>query len=235
MVYLLWRKAGATYTIYDWKIMNLQQPLNRPPHPQHIFHTSLRLFTLVEEQLPDARNSIEVACMKMQGNDEGMIAYVSVMDAALDCHVRNRGGGRYTILPFTDIDPRSFIKAHDGWFTIHLIYGIAAHQNRLMLSPEGDVQVLPLANHFQISYDFGEAFTTQFHASVHANVEALYSRAGLNASSWLDEMTQWTPAEAARYALEARENIKRPLTGATGITQCAFYDPIEQCWRFANM
>lgn len=215
--------------------MNLQQPLNRPAPPNHVFHTSLRLFALVEEQAPGARNPIEVACMKMRDGAEGMMAYVSVLDAALDCDIRNRSGRRFTILPFTDIDPRSFIKAHDGWFTIHLIYGIAAHQNRLMLSAEGDVQVLPLANHFQIPGDFGEAFTIQFHASVHANLETLYLRAGLNASSWLDEMTQWTPAEAARYALEAREKIKRPLTGSTGISQCAFYDPIEQRWRFANM
>lgn len=215
--------------------MNLQQPLNRPAPPNHVFHTSLRLFALVETQPPGARNPIEVACMKVHGAEEGMMAYVSVLDAALDCDIRNRSGRRFTILPFTDIDPRSFIKAHDGWFTIHLIYGIAAHQNRLMLSAEGDVQVLPLVNHFQIPIDFGEAFTIQFHESVHANLETLYSRAGLNASSWLDEMTQWTPAEAARYAFEAREKIKRPLTGSTGISQCAFYDPIEQRWRFANM
>lgn len=215
--------------------MNLQEPLNRPAHPAHIFHTSLRLFTLVEAQPPGVRNSIEIACMKINDGDEGMMGYVSVLDAALDCHVRNRDGRRYTILPFTEIDPRSFIKAHDGWFTIHLIYGFAAHKNRLMLSPEGNVQVLPLANHFQIPSDFGEAFTIQFHESVHANLEKLYSRAGLNASSWLDEMAQWTPAEAARYAVEAREKIKRPLTGSTGISQCAFYDPIEQRWCFADL
>ena len=215
--------------------MNLQRPLNRPPPPEHVFHTSLRLFALVEVQPPGARNPIEVACMKMHDRDEGMMAYISVLDAALDCHIWNRGGRRYTILPFTEIDPRSFINAHDGWFTIHLIYGIAAHQNRLMLNPEGDVQALPVANHFQVADDFGAALTIQFHESVHTNIETLYSRAGLNASSWLDEMSQWTPAEAMRYALEAREKIKRPLTGAAGITQCAFYDPIEQHWRFANM
>lgn len=173
--------------------------------------------------------------MKMHDKAEGMMAYVSVLDAALDCAIRNRNGRRFTILPFADIDPRSFIKAHDGWFTIYLIYGIAAHQDRLMLSPEGDVQVLPLANHFRIPSDFGEAFTIQFHASVHANLETLYSRAGLIASNWLDEMAQWTPAEAMRYALEAREKINQPLTGSSGITQCAFYDPIEQRWCFANM
>lgn len=173
--------------------------------------------------------------MKMHDRAEGMMAYVSVLDAALDCHIRNRGGHRYTILPFTEIDPRSFIKAHDGWFTIYLIYGIAAHQDRLMLSPEGDVQALPLANHFQIPDDFGAAFTVQFHASVHTNIDTLYSRAGFNADSWLDEMAQWTPAEAMCYALEARKKIQRPLTGSNGITQCAFYDPVEQRWRFANM
>lgn len=215
--------------------MNLQQPLNRPAPPNHVFHTSLRLFALVEEQSPGAHNSIEVACMKMHNGAEGMMGYVSVLDAALDCDIRNRNGQRFTIRPFTDIDPRNFIKAHGDWFTIHLIYGIAAHQNRLMLSAEGDVQVLPLANHFQIPGDFGEAFTIQFHESVHANLETLYSRAGFNASYWLDEMTQWTPAEAMRYALEARGKIKQPLTGTAGITQCAFYDPIEQRWRFAGM
>ena len=86
--------------------------------PDHVFCCKLPLDVLLEKRpRPDAPDWVEVGCWK-QGDAEGMMVYLSLIDAMIDLYSRNRESRRYQIFPFEAIDPRPFIKGHEGWLTV---------------------------------------------------------------------------------------------------------------------
>ena len=61
----------------------------------HVFHSSLSLYIIAENRpRPDCPNWVEVGCLK-KDDAEGMMVYLSPLDALLDAQVRNRDGGDY--------------------------------------------------------------------------------------------------------------------------------------------
>jgi hypothetical protein len=96
------------------------------------------LYVLLEKRpRPDAPDWVEVGSWK-QGDADGMMMYLSLIDAMIDLYSRNRESRRYQIFPFEAIDPRPFIKGHEGWLTVYLAYGFAARSDGLLLSEKGE-------------------------------------------------------------------------------------------------
>ncbi len=212
-------------------LAGIRAKLDEAPH--HIFHASLPLYILLEKRpRPDNHDWVEVGCWK-QGNAEGMMVYLSLIDAMIDLYGRNRNGGRYRIFPFEAIDPRAFIDGHGGWFTVYLVYGFAARGNRLLLNERGEPMSMTHATHFQITPDMADHFHLQFGDKMVAWLERLHDKAGMpDYGRIVDELAVASSDELNRHAGEALQRIERPDAGRDNITHCGLYDPIEQCWRY---
>jgi hypothetical protein len=203
--------------------------------PDHVFCCNLPLYILLEKRpRPDNPGWVEVGCWK-QGNAEGMMVYLSLIDAMIDLHDRNRRGGCYQILPFESIDPRVFIDGHGGWFTVYLVYGYAARENRLLLDKRGELMSMTQGTHFRITPDMNEHFHLQFGEKVLAWLDRLHNAAGMpDYSRVVDELADATSEELDQHTRDALNRIEYPDTGQNDITHCGLYDPVEQRWRFAT-
>ncbi len=200
--------------------------------PDHVFCCNLPLYVLLEKRpRPDAPDWVEVGCWK-QGDAEGMMVYLSLIDAMIDLYSRNREGRRYQIFPFESIDPRPFIKGHEGWLTVYLAYGFAAQHDGLILSERGEPMSLLQGTHFQISPDSTEHFHLQFGDKLLAWLDRLHATAGIpDYSQVAQEHADSSSAELNAMAQEALHRIEAHGGGQTESSHCALYDPIEQRWR----
>lgn len=206
------------------------------PVCERIFHASLPLHILLERRpRPDNPNWVDIGCWR-HGNIDGMMVYLSPIDAMIDMYDRNKNGGKFEISPFVSIDPREFIQEHDGWFTVCLVYGFAARANRLVQSEQGHLMPLVSITHFRISDQMSEHFHLEFGNKTHAWLERLHCSAGipdyvrvhqdLNMASFF-ELTKLTSA--------ALERVDSPDRGRENITHAGLYDAVEQTWRFVAL
>ena len=202
---------------------------------EHVFHASLPLYVLVEKRpRPDNPDWVEVGCW-LQDGAEGMMVYLSPIDAMIDINARNRSGRRFAIFPFEAVDPRHFIQEHAGWLTVYLVYGFAARRRRLILSNEGELLPLTKANHFQITPEMKDHFHLNFHADAMAWLERMHVNAGMHDYAQIvRDLADASTAETVIHAHEALQRVKSPERGTTNITDCGLYDPVEQQWRFAS-
>jgi len=203
--------------------------------PDHVFHSSLSLYIIAENRpRPECPNWVEVGCLNISGA-EGMMVYLSPLDALLDARARNCDGGRYHVHPFEAIDPRPYISKHDHWLTLYLVYGFAARGKHLLVSERGHVQALALGTHFQITPDMYDHFHLAFPDSLVDELNAVHHTAGIyDYGDILSELTGCSAHDLDRQAEEATERIGEPVSGdSENVTHCALYDPIEQRWRFA--
>ena len=160
------------------------------------------------------------------------MVYLSLIDAMIDLYSRNREGRRYQIFPFESIDPRPFIKGHEGWLTVYLAYGFAAQHDGLILSERGEPMSLLQGTHFQISPDSTEHFHLQFGDKLLAWLDRLHATAGIpDYSQVAQEHADSSSAELNAMAQEALHRIEAHGGGQTESSHCALYDPIEQRWR----
>ncbi len=197
----------------------------------HVFCCALPLYVLLEKRpRPDAPDWVEVGCWK-QGEAEGMMVYLSIIDAMIELHSRNRNGSRYQIFPFEAIDPRPFIKGHGGWLTVYLVYGFAAAHDGLLLSDRGEPMSLMQASHFQIDPST-EHFHLAFHDGLLSWLDRLHTTAGIpDYRRIAQEHAEASAAELNDLAQDALRRIERASSRAIESTHCALYDPIEQRWR----
>ena len=203
--------------------------------PAHVFHSSLPLYILVEKRSgPDNPDWIDIACLNRDGA-EGMMVYLSPLDALLDSKARNRKGGEFFIHPFEAIDPRPYIASHDHWLTLYLVYGFAARAEKLVLSDSGELQAMTLVTHFRITPDQFDHFQLAFPDELIDSLNAMHVTAGLHDyGGILEDQADVSLEELDRDAQEATRRIGPFVTGGSDdITGCAVYDPIEQRWRFA--
>jgi hypothetical protein len=203
--------------------------------PEHVFHSSLSLYVIAEKRpRPDCPDWVEVGCLDKDGA-EGMMVYLSPLDALLDANIRSSDGGRYHVHPFEALDPRPFIAGHHHWLTLYLVYGFAARGNHLLLSERGNVQALTVGMHFQITPDIFDHFHLSFSDDLIEELNVLHRTAGLyDYGDILTELTECSAEELDQKAQEATERIGNPICGDNDhVTHCALYDPIEQRWRFA--
>jgi hypothetical protein len=200
-----------------------------------VFHSSLSLYIIAENRpRPDCPDWVEVGCLDINGA-EGMMVYLSPLDALLDAQVRNRDGGRYRIYPFEALDPRPYIAEHNHWLTLYLVYGFAARGKHLLVNEQGNVQTLTLGTHFQITPDMFEHFHLAFPDSLVDELNAVHRAAGIyDYGDILNELTGRSVQDLDWQAREATECIGEPVSGDNdNVTHCALYDPTEQRWRFA--
>lgn len=201
----------------------------------HVFHSSLTLYLLAEKRpKPDNPDWVEVGCLNLKGA-EGMMVYLSPLDALLDAKIRNRTGARFSVHPFEALDPRPFITEHDGWFTVYLVYGFAARGKHMLVSQRGNVQALPLGVHFHVTPDLFEHFHLSFSDEVIDWINALHRAANMHDYARIvTDQSECSFQELEQQAQEATRRIEHPVTGGEdNVTHCALYDPIERKWRFA--
>lgn len=200
----------------------------------HVFHASLPLYVLLERRpRPDCPQWVELACWR-QNHAEGMLAFLSPLDAMIDCRERNRLGGHYQVMPFEAIDPRPFIQEHEGWLTVYLVYGFAAHGRALIQGNHGEPLALSHGTHFQITPEMEDHFHLQFPERTVAWLERLHGAADiLDYGRVAQDLSEASRTELDAQAREALERVTSSDAGRDCITHCALYDPIEQQWRFA--
>lgn len=200
--------------------------------PDHVFCCNLPLYILLEKRpRPDNPDWVEIACWKQDGA-EGVMVYISIIDAMIDLYSRNRDSRRYQIFPFESIDPRPFIKGHGGWLTVYLVYGFAATSDGLLLSKRGEPMSLMQGTHFQIDPDSTEHFHLQFGEKILAWLDHLHERAGMSDYGRIaQEQAEASAAELHGLAREALHRLGNPPAGESESTHCALYDPIDQRWR----
>lgn len=203
--------------------------------PDHVFCCNLPLYVLLEKRpRPNAPDWVEVGCWK-QDEAEGMMVYLSLIDAMIDLYSRNRDGRRYQIFPFESIDSRPFINGHEGWLTVYLAYGFAARSGGLLLSEKGEPMSLMQGTHFQIAPDATEHFHLQFGDKLLAWLDRLHEKAGIPDYGRVAlEHAEASSAELNELAQEALRRITTHNSMQTESSHCALYDPIEQEWRLVD-
>lgn len=201
--------------------------------PDRIFHASLPLYILLEKRPKLGRpNWVEVGCWKEKGGAEGVMVYLTLIDAMLDLNVRNRAGGKYRIFPFESIDPRPYIQEKNDWFSVYLVYGFAACDNRLIVSKRGEIISLAHATHFHITPNMANHFHLSFADKMLEWLSLLHIKAQIpDYARIAKELTESSPTEINRMAHAAMQHVESPVLGDEA-EQCALYDPIEQQWRF---
>jgi hypothetical protein len=206
-------------------------------NPGLVFCSSLPLYVLAEKQpRPGEPDYVEVACTVVNGVT-GMMLYLSPVDAMIGCQLRNRTGRKYEIFPFEAIDPRAFIRKHDGWFSMYVAFGFAAYDNKLMLDRTDHMRTLlyviygkfapeQIEDHFHLG--FGESMMNW--------LDKIHRVAGLSDYDQLiSEQARCSVAELsviASSALQAADYLDEKA--CHGLMQCALYDPVEAEWRFID-
>ena len=177
----------------------------------------------------------EIGCLSRNGV-EGMMVYLSPLDAMLDAQARNRDGRHYRVYPFEGIDPRPFVTSHNHWFTLYLAYGFAACGPHLLVSERGEVQALIFGAHFQITPDIADHFHLLFTDQLIADIDAVHRAAGLfDYGRMVNELAECTTQDLDQQAEQAMNRIGQVLCGDNEkVTHCALYDTVDQRWRFAS-
>ncbi len=201
----------------------------------HMMCSTLPLYILAEKRPhPGDPDWAEIGCFRQNGV-EGVMAYLSPIDAMIDLQDRNRHGGQFHVRPFESLSPRPIIKANGGWLTVYLIYGYAASSQRLMRNELGGLAPLAQGVNFQIDADSTEHVHLQFGPGILGWLDRLHEKAGLLDQAQIrQEQAESSPAESHALAQAAVRAIKNPQTKHDNIAQCGLYDPIEQRWRFVN-
>jgi hypothetical protein len=212
-------------------LLTLAQHRASVSHDDLAFCADPPLYTLIERKpRPDEPDYIEISCCKKYGT-VGMMVFLSPLDAMVSLHEANQRGRRYELCPFELIDPRPFMKAHHGVLYLFLVYGYAGRDNKL-IHEHGEL--LPLIKYmgFQIQDYAHHHFHLRFEPAFTNWLTQQLWQAGLSDYGRINiELTEATLTEIEYLALEAAQASKRT---EGEITQTAFYDSVEQCWRFID-
>jgi len=198
--------------------------------------SSLALYVLAElSPRPDNPTNLVLGCTEV--NDvEGIGLFVSPVDAVIRRRAFNCKGGNFEVFPFESIDPRRFIRDSDGWLTLYIAYGFAAHGNKLVLEENGYPSVLVYVTHSKFSLeDIGDHIHLEFGKSVTNWLDRVHRAVGLpdypslvyeQARSPMTEL-ELLASTALRVAEYTEPDERKPM-------QCAVFDPVEAQWRFAD-
>ena len=202
-----------------------------------VIHASLPFFALADKRpTPNQPDWVEIACFKRYNNGEGILAYLSLIDAELVRQNFNRDGRGYRIVPFEAIDPRHFIRTHERWLTIYVVYGFAARGERLLTDASGHLQTLSHIKHFHIEPEAEAHFHLNFGEQAIDWLEALHRAAGIpDYANMIEDLAGSSPAEIERHAQDALLRAATVIGGDGYITHCALYDTVDGQWRFAEI
>ena len=206
-------------------------------NPDLVICSSLPLYVLAEKQpLPEEPDHIEVACMIANGAT-GLVLYLSPLDAMIGCRERNSMGQKYEIFPFEAIDPRDFIRQHDGWLSMYVVFGFAAYDNKLLLDEMGHPSMLLYTIYEKIPPEqIGDHFHLEFSENMTNWLDRVHRVAGLpDYDSIISEQARSSMTELdiiASSALQVADYLEKKK--CHGLVQCAIYDPVEAEWRFID-
>lgn len=196
--------------------------------------SSLPIYILVENQpRHGCPEYVEMACLRQNGV-EGIMCYLSLVDAMIDLQGRNKAGRFYEIRPLEAIDPQIFLDQHKGWLTVFLVYGFAAEHGKVWGDEGGQPVPFGKMLHFQLGTDNeAKQFTLEFGGELAQWLARLHERAEIydHADTHCD-LEQMSHDELDRCAKEAVRRMPQAPRGTGAVLQCALYDPLEQEWRF---
>lgn len=200
-----------------------------------VMHASLPFFALAENRpTPSQPNWVEIACFKRNNNGEGILAYLSLVDAELDRQNFNRDGRGYRIMPFEAIDPRHFIQTHERWLSVYAVYGFAARGAHLLTDDSGRLQALSHIKHFHIAPESEAHFHLNFGEQAIDWLGALHRAAGIpDYANMIEGLAGSSAAEIEQHAQDALRHATTAIGGEGQVTHCALYDTVEGQWRFA--
>jgi hypothetical protein len=205
-------------------------------NPDIVVCCSMTLYVLLERSpRPDCPEYVELACHRLNGA-EGILLFQSPIDAIIKQGSVSRG--TYQPYPFEAVDPRIFIQSHDGWLTLYVVYGFAAHNNKLLLDEDGFLCPLLYPNYIQFDLDdIPEHIHIDFSdGTLIDRLEKLHRSAGLSDYRRLVyEQAQSSMAELSMMAGAALRVADFQDAREHRATQCAIYDPIEAKWRFVDL
>lgn len=203
----------------------------------HHFRTSLPLYILIETRpTPGDPDAIEIACLRKDGV-EGVLVYLSPIDALLDARTRNSQGRNFFVYPFEASDPRSYIASHDNWLTLYLAYGFAGRGSKLVTSERGDLLTLSMDIYFRIPPGQSDRIHLRFPGEPLRSINAMHRTAGLHDyDGILEEQADASAEELDGEAQEAARHIGPTVKwSGENITECAIYDAVDRRWRFAAL
>ena len=200
-----------------------------------VIHASLPFFALADKRpTPNQPDWVEIACFKRNNNGEGILAYLSLIDAELDRQNFNRDGRGYRIVPFEAIDPRHFIRTHERWLTIYVVYGFAARGERLLTDASGQLQTLSHIKHFHIEPEAEAHFHLNFGEQAIVWLETLHRAAGIpDYPSMIGDLAGLNATEIERHAQDASRHAATVMGSGEQVTHCALYDALEGQWSCA--
>jgi len=205
--------------------------------PDLVFCSSLALYALAEKKPhPGEPNYAELACLRINGV-EGVLLCLSPIDAMIQRLKYSADGQKYEVCPYEVADPRIFIRHHDNWLSLHIVYGYGAHNNKVLLDTGGYPCGQIFALHYQFSPEnIDSHFCLNIQEEITSKLNKLHRLAGLpDYWSLVHEQAQSSMPELdvlASTALRVADYIE--IDKVQESTQCALYDPVEAKWRFVG-
>ena len=208
-------------------------------NPSLVMRPSLPFYMLVEKApRSGCPHDVRYGCMELNGV-EGILLYVSPLDAVIRCRSFNREGGKFEVCPFEAIDPRRFILSRDCWLSLYICCGFVAQGGKLMLDEYGSPYELiyPLYHQFKPE-EIEEHIHLEFDENVRGWLERVPHIVGLpDYLSLALEQGQSSMPElelTASTALQAVSYIDLNCFDPTQPAQCAVFDPVESQWCFVD-
>ena len=208
-------------------------------NPNLALCSSLALYVLVEKTpRPDNPHCVRYGCTELKGA-EGILLFVSPLDAVIMCRSFNSEGGKFEVCPFETIDPRRFILNRDCWLSLHLCYGFGAQGGKLILDEYGSPSGLVYRLHLQFKpEDIEEHIHLGFDKNITGWLERVQRAIGLpDYPSLVHELSRSSMPElelTASTALQAVSYIHLECYEPTQPAQCAVFDPVEAQWCFVD-
>jgi len=208
-------------------------------NPSLVMRPSLPFYMLVEKApRSGCPHDVRYGCMELNGV-EGILLYVSPLDAVIRCRSFNREGGKFEVCPFEAIDPRRFIRNRDCWLSLYLCYGFGAQGGKLILGECGSPYGLTYPLHHQFKpEDIEEHIHLEFDENVTGWLERVQRAVGLpDYPSLVYELSRSSMPEldlTASRALQVARYIDLKCHDPAQPIQCAVFDPVEAQWCFAD-
>ena len=198
--------------------------------------SSLPLYVIVESNpRPENPNAARFGHLESNGT-EGIMLFVSPLDAVIKCREFNKEGGHFGVSPFESYDPRRTIRSQNGWLSMYIFYGFAAHGNKLILNEDGYLSGLsyPLHHQFKVE-DVEEHIHLEFHQHISDWLDRVHRAVGLpDYPSLVYEQAKSSMAELEMIASTALQIAEYTEPDERKPVQCAIYDPVESQWCFAD-
>ncbi|MEO9332451.1 hypothetical protein ABI260_09140 [Pseudomonas guguanensis] len=194
------------------------------------FKSSLRLYGLFRDGTGEQAG--QISCMHNLNGCNAIRAFVSRLDAEIA--VRYCGVEGYQARLLSEcFDPNAYLRDHQGWLSLHICCGFAAHSQHLL---EAEQRLIPMG--WLAQAHLGEWTSTHYLAwgqQLSQQLQACYDRVGLrNYNALLNEWDDVCAAEMRWHTDEALHAMPPRLSSQQKPSQFALFDAVECRWRFAS-